>query len=254
VDDGDRGDRLCDPSGVRVAAGVARRQLVALRYQFVDCRWELGNPGRGRELYLAGHIPGASFLDVDADLSSEPGPRGRHPLPDGDAFARAASRAGIGAGVFVIAYGNMGGAERLWWLLRHFGHDGCAVMDLGGWHGVLTSGEERIEPADFQPRPRDDDTIEADELSQRLDELVVVDARLPARWRGEPNPIDKKPGRIPGALNAPWNEPLPELPDGELVAYCGSGVTAAVVLHRLHLAGREGRLYPGSWSEWELLD
>jgi thiosulfate/3-mercaptopyruvate sulfurtransferase len=254
VDDGDRRDRLCDPSGVRVAAGVARRQLVALRYQFVDCRWELGNPGRGRELYLAGHIPGASFLDVDADLSSEPGRRGRHPLPDGDAFARAASRAGIGAGVFVIAYGNMGGAERLWWLLRHFGHDGCAVMDLSGWHGALTSGEERIEPADFQPRPRDDDTIEADELSDRLDELVVVDARLPARWRGEPNPIDQKPGRIPGALNAPWNEPLPELPDGELVAYCGSGVTAAVVLHRLHLAGREGRLYPGSWSEWELLD
>ena len=67
-------------------------------------------------------------------------------------------------------------------------------------------------------------------------------------------PIDKKPGRIPGALNAPWNEPLPELPDGELVAYCGSGVTATVVLHRLHLAGREGMLYPGSWSEWEQLE
>ena len=72
--------------------------------------------------------------------------------------------------------------------------------------------------------------------------------------RGESNPIDKKPGRIPGALNAPWNEPLPELPDGELVAYCGSGVTATVVLHRLHLAGREGKLYPGSWSEWEQRD
>ena len=74
---------------------------------------------------------------------------------------------------------------------------------------------------------------------------------MPERWRGEPNPIDKVPGRIPGALNAPWNEPLPELPDGELVAYCGSGVTACVPLHRLALAGREGRLYPGSWSEWE---
>jgi thiosulfate/3-mercaptopyruvate sulfurtransferase len=59
------------------------------------------------------------------------------------------------------------------------------------------------------------------------------------------------PGRIPGALNAPWNEPLPELPGGELVAYCGSGVTACVVLHRLHLAGRDARLYPGSWSEYE---
>jgi thiosulfate/3-mercaptopyruvate sulfurtransferase len=196
-------------------------------------------------------VPGASFLDVDTDLSSEPGRRGRHPLPDKDDFARAASRAGIGAGVFVVAYGNMGGAERLWWLLRHFGHDGCAVMELDGWHGPLTAGEEAIEPAEFTPRPRGDDTIEADELARRLDELVVVDARLPARWRGEANPIDKKPGRVPGARNAPWNEPLPDLPPGELVAYCGSGVTATVVLHRLHLAGREGKLYPGSWSEWE---
>jgi thiosulfate/3-mercaptopyruvate sulfurtransferase len=254
VDVSDRRDRLRDPSRVGAAARVARRQLVGLRYQFVDCRWELGKPGRGRELYLAGHIPGASFLDVDTDLSSAPGERGRHPLPGPERFARAAVRAGIGAGVFVVAYGNMGGAERLWWLLRHFGHDDCAVMDLDGWHGPLASGEEEIQPVEFVPRPRDDDTIEADELARGLDGLVVVDARLPPRWRGEPNPIDKRPGRIPGALNAPWNEPLPALPDGELVAYCGSGVTAAVVLHRAHLAGREGRLYPGSWSEWEQLD
>ena len=222
-----------------------------MRYQFVDCRWELGNPSRGRELYLAGHIPGASFLDVDADLSAPPGPRGRHPLPEADAFARAASRAGIGEGVFVVAYGNMGGAERLWWLLRHFGRDDCAVIDFDAWRGPLRQGEEDVEPARFMPRPRGDDTIEADELAYRLGELVVVDARVPSRWRGEPNPIDKRPGRIPGALNAPWNEPLPDLPEGELVAYCGSGVTACVVLHRLALAGRDAKLYPGSWSEWE---
>jgi thiosulfate/3-mercaptopyruvate sulfurtransferase len=254
VDDRDGRDRLRDSSELGAAAAVAGGQLVGLRYQFIDCRWELGNHGRGRELYLAGHVPGASFLDVDADLSSEPGVRGRHPLPDADRFAEAAGRAGIGAGVFVVAYGNMGGAERLWWLLRHFGHDSCAVMDLAGWHGELVSGEEAIEPVEFTPRPRGDDTIEADELACRLEELVVVDARLPARWRGEPNPIDRKPGRVPGALNAPWNEPLPDLPDGELVAYCCSGVTASVVLHRLHLAGRDGKLYPGSWSEWEQLD
>jgi len=225
------------------------------RYQFVDCSWELDSPGKGRELYLAGHIPGASFLDVDEDLSAPPGPGGRHPLPAADDFARAASRAGIGEGVFVVAYGNMGGPERLWWLLRHFGHDDCAVLELEGWLGPLRGGEEEIEPADFQARPREGDTISADELARQLDDdLVIVDARRPERFRGEPNPIDKVPGRIPGAVNAPWDEPLPGLPEGELAAYCGSGVTACVVLHRLSLAGREGKLYPGSWSEWEQLE
>ena len=224
-----------------------------MRYQFVDCRWELGVPGRGRELYLAGHVPGASFLDVDEDLSAPPGEGGRHPLPDARDFGRAASRAGIGYGVFVVAYGNMGGPERLWWLLRHFGHDDCAVIDLEAWHGPLRAGEEEITPGDFDPLPRSDDTIEAKELAERLDELVILDARRPERFRGEENPIDKVPGRIPGARNAPWNDPLPDLPDGELVAYCGSGVTACVALHRLWLGGREGKLYPGSWSEWEQL-
>ena len=225
-----------------------------MQYQFVDCRWELGTPGRGRQIYLAGHIPGASFLDVDEDLSAPPGSAGRHPLPTAEDFAHAASGAGIGEGVFVVAYGNMGGAERLWWLLRHFGHDDCAVLDLDGWLGPLRAGEEQISPATFAPKPRTDDTVSAEELSARLDELVVVDTRLPERYRGEPNPIDKVPGRIPGALNAPWNAPPPELPQGELVAYCGSGVTASVTLHRLALAGRKGKLYPGSWSEWEQRD
>jgi thiosulfate/3-mercaptopyruvate sulfurtransferase len=224
-----------------------------MKYQFVDCRWELGKPERGRELYLGGHIPGASFLDVDTDLSSRPGLRGRHPLPDPEQFASAAARAGIGDEVFVVAYGNMGGAERLWWLLRHLGHERCAVVDLESWHGPLAAGTEAIEPAELTVRPREDDTIEAEELDRRRDDLVVVDARLPLRWRGEPNPIDKVPGRIPSALSAPWNEAPPELPEGELVAYCGSGVTATVLLHRLHLSGRDGRLYPGSWSEWEQL-
>ena len=210
-------------------------------------------PGRGRELYLAGHIPGASFLDVDEDLSSPAGPNGRHPLPTEEDFALAASRAGIGDGVFVVAYGNMGGPERLWWLLRHFGHDDCAVLELDAWRGPLATGEEEVEPAVFTPRPRTDDVIDADELAARLNELVVVDARRPERFRGEENPIDKVPGRVPGALNTPWDDPLPELPDGELVAYCGSGVTACVTLHRLSLSGREGRLYPGSWSQWEQL-
>ena len=230
-----------------------------MRYQFVDCRWDLASPGLGRELYLAGHIPGASFLDVDDDLSdlSVEG-QGRHPLPDAERFAATAGRAGIGEDLFVVAYGTMGGAERLWWLLRHFGHDDCAVLDGGIdlWLGPLVSGDEDVEPAVFIPRERSGDTIGVDEITRRLDDssLVLVDARLPFRWRGEENPVDKVPGRIPGALNAPWNEPLPELPPGDVVAYCGSGVTSSVTVHRLAQAGREARLYPGSWSQWETLD
>jgi thiosulfate/3-mercaptopyruvate sulfurtransferase len=174
-------------------------------------------------------------------------------LPGTAQFAAAASRAGIDSETFVVAYGSLGGAERLWWLLRHFGHDGCAVIDLEAWRGPLRGGEETVEAAELLPRLRSDDTVTAVELAARLEELVIVDARRPERYRGEPNPIDKVPGRIPGARNAPWDEPLPELPEGELVAYCGSGVTACVTLHRLALAGRRAKLYPGSWSEWEQL-
>ena len=226
-----------------------------MRYQFVDCRWELGNPARGRELHLAGHIPGASFLDVDADLSDLSVPdAGRHPLPSAEKFAAAAGRAGIGGGVYVVAYGNGGGPERLWWLLRHFGHDDCAVLlgEIESWAGELRAGEEEVEPAVLVPQERSDDTIDAREIARRLADpsLALVDARVRSRWRGEPNEIDEPPGRIPGAANAPWDEPLPQLPEGELVAYCGSGVTACVTLHRAWLAGREGRLYPGSWSDW----
>jgi thiosulfate/3-mercaptopyruvate sulfurtransferase len=156
--------------------------------------------------------------------------------------------------VFVVAYGAMGGAERLWWLLRHFGHDDCAVL-LGGvdaWGGPLVAGDEAVAPAQFVPRERSGDTISAGELARRLADpsLVLVDARSAVRWRGEPNPVDAVPGRIPGAVNAPWDEEQPELPRGELVAYCGSGITACVVLHRASLRGRDGVLYPGSWSDW----
>ena len=232
-----------------------------MRYQFVDCRWELGNPERGRELYLAGHVPGASFLDVDTDLSDtsvEGG--GRHPLPSPARFAATASRAGIGAGVFVVAYGSTGGAERLWWLLRHFGHEDVAVLDGGidAWLGPLTAGAESVEPAAFDPRPRASDTIDADELAARLGDgrLAIVDARAPARYSGEENPIDKLPGRIPGAVNVPYTsaESLPRdvLEANEIVVYCGSGVTACVDVLALARAGRpDAKLYPGSWSDWE---
>ena len=136
-------------------SGEDGNRLAGVRVQFVDCRWELGAPQRGRELYLAGHVPGASFLDLEADLSDLTVPdAGRHPLPAAARFATAATRAGIGPGVLVVAYGTMGGAERLWWLLRHFGHDDCGVL-LGGleaWGGPLLAGEEEIEPGSSSRR------------------------------------------------------------------------------------------------------
>jgi thiosulfate/3-mercaptopyruvate sulfurtransferase len=231
-----------------------------MRYQFVDCRFELGKPGRGRELYLAGHIPGASFLDLDTELSDLSVPAaGRHPLPAAQAFAAAAGRAGIGAGVFVVAYDQgTGGAARLWWLLRHFGHEGVAVLGGGidAWHGPLVAGETEVEAVPFEPAPRSGDTISADELLARLGEpgLIVVDARSPERYRGEVEPIDRVAGHIPGAVNVPFGTPEfpPEVLEAEeIVVYCGSGVVATVDLLALHAAGRpDAKLYPGSWSDW----
>lgn len=232
-----------------------------MRYQFVDCRWELDRPGRGRELYLAGHVPGASFLDVEAELSSPPAvPGGRHPLPSAEDFARCASAAGIGEGVFAIAYdhGMNGGAARLWWLLRHLGHDAVAVLEggIGAWRGPLRESPEQVGPVRFVPRERRGDTIEAGELVRRLGEpgLAVVDARAPGRYRGEVEPIDAVAGHIPGAVNVPFSSaqlPKAVLEAEEIVVYCGSGITACVDLLALSVAGRDdARLYPGSWSDW----
>jgi thiosulfate/3-mercaptopyruvate sulfurtransferase len=234
-----------------------------VRYQFVDCRWELGKPGRGRELHLAGHVPGASFLDVEGDLSAPPAvPGGRHPLPDVERFAASASRAGIGPGVFVVAYdgGMDGGAARLWWLLRHLGHDDVAVLagGIGAWQGRLRSGEEEPPAGAFEPRERGGDTVAADELGAKLGSpgLVVVDARAPERYRGEVEPIDPVAGHIPGAVNVPYAEagsglPAAVLEADEIVVYCGSGITACVDLLALAHAGRpDAKLYPGSWSDW----
>jgi thiosulfate/3-mercaptopyruvate sulfurtransferase len=230
-----------------------------VRYQFVDCRWDIADPARGRELYLEGHVPGASFLDVDADLSGTAVPNsGRHPLPSAERFAAAAGGAGIGAGVFVVAYGNMGGPERLWWLLRHFGYDDCAVFAGGieSWLGPLRAGEEAIDAAELVRGPRVHDLVDAGELAARLgdDCVALVDARVPERFRGEPNPLDSHPGRIPGARNAPYTEPAfsdEVLGAREIVVYCGSGVTACVDLLALARAGRpDAKLYPGSYSDW----
>src|SRR3954451_24398172 len=143
----------------------------------VDCRWTLGQPGAGRRAYEAGHIPGAAHLDVDAELSPPPGDA-RHPLPDPESFARACARAGIGAESRVVAYDEgHGGAARLWWLLRHFGHDDAHVLD-GEWPGPLATGSVEPDPPSepFVPRPRSDDVVSAEEIER--DGFDLVDARV----------------------------------------------------------------------------
>jgi thiosulfate/3-mercaptopyruvate sulfurtransferase len=232
-----------------------------VEFRFVDCAYELDRVEAGREQYLRAHVPGAAFFGIDelSDLSVEG--QGRHPLPGPEAFAASASGAGIEEGVFVVAYdhGAAGGAARLWWLLRHFGHEDVAVLRGGfeSWLGPVRGGEEEIRPAEFAARPGAGDTIEADELSARLGEpgLIVVDARTPERYRGEVEPIDPVAGRIPGAVNWPFAEsseiPAAVLDAGEIVVYCGSGVTACIDLLALAQAGRpDAKLYPGSWSDW----
>jgi thiosulfate/3-mercaptopyruvate sulfurtransferase len=259
-----------------VSASWLRERLGEPGLVVVDCRYRLGEPGAGKELWREGHIPGAAFMDLDRDLAAAPGEGGRHPLPEPEDFQAAARRAGIGPDTLVIAYDEAaeGGAARLWWLLRHFGHDRVSVLDGGllGWReegGPLEAGAKpAAEPAQFIARPRTDDTRSASELAA-APPPALLDARTPERYRGEVEPIDPVAGRIPGAANLPFAELAPggrflapdELrarfeaagagPGRDPVAYCGSGVTACVLLLAAEVAGLGGaRLYPGSWSEW----
>ena len=241
----------------------------------VDVRWYLKRPGAGREAYEAGHIPGAIFLDLDADLSAPEG-AGRHPLPDPLAFRQHLASIGIGSDHVVVAYDDSGGtiAARLWWMLDNLGHRGVAVLDggLGAWTAAghpLTTAEPHHAPARLQLRDRWTRVIERDELAARLGSLRLLDARAPERYRGEVEPIDPAAGHIPTALSAPSTDnlgpdgrflPLEKLRErfGELaggeaeaVSYCGSGTTACHNVLAARLAGLpDPLLYVGSFSDW----
>jgi thiosulfate/3-mercaptopyruvate sulfurtransferase len=247
----------------------------------VDCRFDLADPAAGRGAWLAGHIPGALHADLNRDLSAPPGPAtGRHPLPDPQHLAARLGELGIDNATQVIAYDQSNGAfaARLWWLLRWLGHGRCAVLDGGfdAWRrsgGAVRVGEETVPQRRFTaagPALATADSAAVAAALSRGDRLLV-DARAVERYAGDVEPIDPVAGHIPGARNAPfsanlggdgrflpaselrarWRSILGDAPPGQLIAMCGSGVTACHNLLALEIAGLPGAaLYPGSWSEW----
>lgn len=246
----------------------------------LDVRWALGGPP-GRESYMAGHLPGAVFLDLDADLAAPPGAGGRHPLPKPEDLQEVLRAAGVSADSTVVVYdgGNGSVAARAWWLLRWAGHTDVAVLDGGyaAWQEEgrpVTTEVPQPQRGDIQARPGGMPTVDADGAATLAKDGVLLDARAPERYRGETEPIDPRPGHIPGAVNAPFTGHLDQagrwLPAAGLAerfrslgvhkgtqvgAYCGSGVTASSVVLALEVAGvtepeNPAALYPGSWSEW----
>lgn len=249
----------------------------------LDVRWYLDPARKGRDAYRAGHVPGAVFLDVDADLSAPGGgrglPAGRHPWPGEEQVGRVMGAAGIGPGVTVVAYDDQSGAvaARLWYVLRAHGHDAVAILD-GGIAKWLAEGrpietaEPVVTPRVFEARLRPGFVLSKHEMiaAHRDGGRLLLDARAGERYRGETEPIDPRAGHIPGARNAPFTGNLSKdavpvflapaalrdrytaLGAGreEAIVYCGSGVTACHDLLALDLAGLRGRLYAGSWSEW----
>lgn len=244
--------------------------------QLVDVRWSMDD-GPKRADYEAGHLPGAVFADLDADLSAPAGPQGRHPLPTAEAFAEVRGRLGLD-GPAVVAYDDQSGAVagRLWWMLDAIERP-AAVLDGGiqAWTGELETGPGE-EPGLEDPEPvawPADRFVAADDLLAAIqDGAVLVDARSHERFIGTPNPIDPRPGHVPGGRSRPWTEnvgadgrllPVEDLraalgslgvvPGADVVASCGSGVTGCHDLLAARLIGVEGgRLYAGSWSEWAL--
>ena len=252
-------------------------QLVDPSLRIVDVRWVLGDPGAGRERYDAAHIPGAIFLDVDTDLVAPTGP-GRHPLPSPIAFRERLEAAGIGSEHEVVAYDDVGGwvASRLWWMLDDLGHDAVAVLDGGfpAWVEAglpVTTDLPSFSPAHLELATAWRNTIDIDDLAERLGEVVLLDARAAPRYRGETEPIDAVAGHIPTAVNAPTAGNLgadgrllgaKDLAErfrgltgasepGAVVTSCGSGVSACFNSLAMRVAGLpDPILYPGSYSDW----
>ena len=249
----------------------------------LDTRQHYTDPTAPRRMWLAERIPGAAHLDMATAISGARRPDGvggRNPLPTPAAFLDGLNRAGVRAGTRVIAYDDRmdGVASRVWWIARELGivvevlEGGLQAWKAAG--GEVTSGEPDVtpEPGDLRcpegvqpdvPVGTDGNrTVTADDLLEPDASTLVLDVRAPARYRGDEEPLDPVGGHIRGAVNIPnvSEDGRPTPPDvlaklvahdGEVIASCGSGVSACLMLLRLSEAGRDdAKLYPGSWSEW----
>ncbi|WP_043838308.1 sulfurtransferase [Muricoccus aerilatus] len=247
-----------------------------------DCSADLTDPAAGARIFAAGHLPGAVHVGLETNLSAEKsGRNGRHPLPSREAFAAGMAALGLKDGMQVVAYDNAMGmyAARLWWMLRWIGHEAAAVLDGGAtaWTvagGAMETGEKAPRRAgQVRIRPSLVATVDYGAVLTDLGPRTrqVVDARAPDRFRGENETLDPIGGHIPGARNRFFRDNLSQdgrfkpadalraefdaltggRPAAELVAQCGSGVTACHNLLAMEVAGLRGAsLYPGSWSEW----
>jgi thiosulfate/3-mercaptopyruvate sulfurtransferase len=271
-------ERASEPgSAASVLVSAAELLAVPRMPVLLDVRWALGDP-HGHEQYLSGHLPGAVFVDLDAELADPPSAAaGRHPLPSVQRLQSAARRWGISDGDAVVVHDASGGtaAARAWWLLRWGGLADVRILDggLAAWQragGTLEPGDVVPEPGNVTLTGGAMPVLEPDEAAV-LPRTggVLLDARAAERYRGEVEPIDPRPGHVPGALSAPTTGNL--TPDGTFLpvtalaerfagvgvtpgttvgVYCGSGVTAAHEVAALAAAGIEAALWPGSWSQW----
>lgn len=264
-----------------ISARDLRAELGDESLRVVDVRWYLDGRS-GRDAWTKGHLPGASWLDVDADLAGPKGPGrpGRHPLPTPTALAASLARVGIGDRTRVVAYDDDGGsrAARLWWLLDRYGHAGGAQVLDGGLDAWVAAGGA-LEAGEVAARAVDPPTLRSPSgVLAKTDvvalagasRVVLLDARARDRYEGKSEPVDARAGHIPGARSAPYIGNLHTatrrflapselraryaalgVEDGvRVIAYCGSGVTACHDVLALALAGIPAELYEGSWSEW----
>lgn len=253
------------------------------KLRILDARWYLDPSKKGIDAYSAGHIRGAFFADLESDFAGpggkRGGPLGRHPFPSSAQVQNVLRLYGITPGVQVVAYDDAAGAiaSRVWFVLKANGFDDCAVLDGGITKWIAEGREITDQPpsistmTDFVVTPRPALVLTKADLLAQKERSLVLDARIPERYRGETEPIDPRAGHVPGARNAPYAlnltagpnpvlrppaelrahyESLGVSPENEPIVYCGSGINATHNLLALEVAGFKGRLYGGSWSEW----